>query len=302
MAPSAIKLLQQKRWTLGATSSKETEHVTSRRTAPIAALLTACCLVGCSDAPQAESQPPPEAPETVGVQRAPDSTAAVQIQATQVDTPSTESRIADRVLARILADPAAGPVGSGDLRWPGIEVQLPRAIPDTVRALIPECQGEARVSTEGVGPVYVGERLDLLFERCPRLWPYYHWEEGAPFPAVAVRVSGAVLRVEVSDTTRDAEVRRILTNDPPAVTSAGLGPGRTVLELITAYGSLHFGSAECAVYAWSDALPGVSWLLELPSGWDCIQAEATNDEGGPTPPDDTRVGLVIVFNTPGSGA
>ena len=243
-------------------------------------------------------------PET-GVRANAQAASPTVVDSTSSEPASNRSSRPDPValaIDRILADSAARALGPSDLRWPSIELQLPEPVPESVRDLIPECDGPALISSAGIGPVRVGESLADLFGRCRAVWPFYQWAEGVPLPAVAVRVSGALLRIEVSDTTREALVRRVLTYDEVAATADGIGPGRTLAVLTATQGSLRFGSAECAVYAWSNSLPGVSWVLEFPSAWDCLMAESVNETGGPIPPRDTKLAMAIVVHQTGGGA
>jgi hypothetical protein len=137
--------------------------------------------------------------------------------------------------------------------------------------------------------------LKRVLARCPNVHRYWDWgDEGIPEPAVALLVEGGLIRVTFADTLPASLVQRVFTGALRARTAAAVGPGSTIAELERAYGPLSFATAECAIYAWSPRMSGVSWVLQFPTGWDCTRA-ARVDSGEEKPPGTTRIMQVIVF-------
>jgi len=166
---------------------------------------------------------------------------------------------------------------------------------DPATASVPGCRGRLTISQDSLGPIAPGWTLKQVIRRCSVVYRYWERDdEGVPEPAVALLVDGGLIRVTFEDTLSDSRVQRVFTTAARARTVAAVGPGSTVADLEKAYGSLRFGTAECTIYAWSPKMPGISWVLHLPVGWDCNRI-ARVDSGDEKPPATTRVSQAIVF-------
>jgi|SRR5690349_22375853 len=152
------------------------------------------------------------------------------------------------------------------------------------------------VTTDSLGPVRPGMRLRDLLRACPRAYLGWHWEEGIPEPTAAVRL-GSVLAFAILQDTAAAKavVYRVLIADSSARTVEGIGPGSRLSEMIRAWGLPKLGAAECSLYAWFDARPHLSWIMEFPSKWDCGRLERfVADSTADHLPSELRAGMAIL--------
>ena len=178
--------------------------------------------------------------------------------------------------------------------WPAD--QLEGQLTDTTTVDTAPCSDRALISTDSLGPIAPGWTVVQVLARCPHVIAYWDWgDEGVPQPALALRAGGSVIRVMLEDTLPGSRVERLLTTSVLAQTVEGIGPGRTLDDLERVYGPLTFGNAECAIYAWTERLPGVSWILTFPPGWDCIRASRV-DLGTERPPGTVQLFEAIVFH------
>jgi hypothetical protein len=99
------------------------------------------------------------------------------------------------------------------------------------RDVVPVCVTSTPVITpDSIGPIAIGEPLDQLRQRCPRL--LYVWELKPPGrPAVFVRLGGVIVWAFVADTMPASHVNFIQTVDSAARTAEGIGVGVEVTEL-----------------------------------------------------------------------
>jgi hypothetical protein len=167
-------------------------------------------------------------------------------------------------------------------------------LPAQPATYFPVCNGTPLVTRDSLGPVRPGATLADLSRRCPRQFRYWHWNEGAPTPAIALRVANALVRVLVDDTLPTSAIDRLLSSDSTARTAQGIGPRSTLAALDRAHGPLRFQIAECAIHASAPRRPGMSWILALPHGWDCSDLDAV-EQGKRRPPDSARVHTTIVY-------
>ena len=198
-------------------------------------------------------------------------------------------------------DKAQPPVSSASMtvHWPAdsFSRQLPYQVPDSIRQRIPSCDGTPRVSSDSLGPWAAGATLEDLLARCPDVWAFFRFEEGDEYPAVAVRVAGAIIQAELEDSLPSSKATRLISFDPAAATREMVGPGASLERLEATYGTASLGTAECTIYAWSERLPGVSWMLYFPEGWDCMRADSAGTPGASRPPGKTSLAAVIVIGT-----
>lgn len=174
----------------------------------------------------------------------------------------------------------------------GAACEAPRDAPAV--ASIPACEGTPVITSDSLGPVAIGATLEQVLARCPNVLRFFEPQEGQYYHALAVRVGAAELRVAIDGDSASALVYRVRTDAPSARTMEGLGPGSLVSAIASTYGPLTYGVGECALVAWGERLPGVSWTIGYPDDWSCSQAVSVGRPGGAVLPESTRVRSVFV--------
>ena len=181
------------------------------------------------------------------------------------------------LISMVLASPVLG-----QERWP--TDQLAHQMAPVFILEIPSCRELTPLLTlDSIGPVSPGESLAGLEHRCPKLYYAWDWgDEGIPEPAVAVRLGDAVAIAVLTDTISTSLIYRVRVVTEAARTEEGFGLGTLATEIIDMWGEPEFGVAECVLYMWFPARPGLSWRLRLGSEWDCVdlaEFERTGDVG-----------------------
>ena len=184
---------------------------------------------------------------------------------------------------------------SAQRRWPmdlfagQINILHPPAAP-TCRRNTPQ------LTSDSIGPLRPGMPLRDLLRRCPRVTFGWHLEEGNAEPAVAVRLGRIVAEAILEDTIPPKDrIYRILVADSALRTADGIGPGSHVLDAPRAWGTPHFGAAECSLYVWFDRVAHVSWIAEFPRDWDCTMLDRfATDSTNRRIPSQLRLGLAIL--------
>lgn len=170
----------------------------------------------------------------------------------------------------------------GQQRWSEDQAGHQMAVASASQA--PSCrEGTPVLTPDSIGPVSPGQSLADLEQTCPELYYAWDWgDEGIPEPAVAVRLGDAVAVAVLKDTISTSLIYRVRVVSEAARTEEGFGPGTRVTEIIDRWGEPEFGVAECVLYMWFPARPGLSWRLRLASEGDCVdlaEFERTGDVG-----------------------
>lgn len=177
------------------------------------------------------------------------------------------------VAATIDSAASAAPPGGSAPSTPGVS-PFP-ADRDTIRfatqitgpaTAVPSCgAGVPRITGDSIGPFRLGESIEELRRRCPRL--LYGWvliSDGYTVPTVAARLGGATVTAFVSDTLPTGTLHRVeLAVEGPG-TVEGFGVGATLQELQHAYGSPGASEADCVLRVWFDSRPGLAFRMEYP--------------------------------------
>ena len=156
-------------------------------------------------------------------------------------------------------------------------------------ARMPSCGPSADLRPRGAGTLEAGMSVSEVLARCPGAVPIWEFEEGVPYPSLAVRLGAALFVVSFDNAQASAPSFRISTKDRLARTAEGLGPQSTLGALKAALGPPTFQHEECAIFALFDSQPGVVWHLELPVDWNCLQLDELTQPRGRRPPDSVRV-------------
>jgi hypothetical protein len=152
------------------------------------------------------------------------------------------------------------------------------------------------LTTDSLGPLRPGMTLRQILTACPSAYYGWHWEEGIPEPALAIRLGSSIVLAALTDTAGPkAAVYRILLADSTIKTREGIGPNSQIKDMIASWGTPRMGVAECSLYVWFDARPHISWITYFPQGWDCDRLERfVADSSATHLPRDLRVGLGIL--------
>ncbi len=181
-------------------------------------------------------------------------------------------------------------------RWPSVpDIDQQVTLADAETA--PRCSAKTPLlTTRSLGPVRPGQSLLDLEKVCPALRYGWYWNEGSPNPVVLLRLGEAAVMVEFSDATPSKIAVHRITTAFPVRTTDGFGPRSQVSAMMRAWGKPHFGVAECALYVWFAARPGLSFGVKAPDALDCLakgQIESTGDAS--LLPPGTKVGPVLLF-------
>lgn len=167
---------------------------------------------------------------------------------------------------------------------PGFAIDRPYGITPAQRSAVPRCSSETPVvATDGIGPIYPGQPLASLLDRCPDVYLAWHWDDGRYGPAVAVQLGGALVVADVSGTGADAMVTRVAAFDR-ARTAEGIGPGSPLADVERAYGAPSWRRQQCAVDALFASTPGLVVRTAVPEdgsdAWSCdaIRRLGTGDD------------------------
>ena len=168
------------------------------------------------------------------------------------------------------------------------------SVPGPSADSVPSCDGVPLVTSDSLGPIRIGMTRAAVLARCPMAKSDIEFAEGDPHPILAVSLGGANLTIYADGDSASAPVYRVLTQSELAKTAEGIGPGTTLSAVSGQYGPLSFGVAECALATWSPVLAGISWTVQMPADWDCIQLSSVGTPGGAVLPDSTRITGVFV--------
>jgi len=131
---------------------------------------------------------------------------------------------------------------------------------------VPACgSGVPRITGDSIGPFRLGESIEELRRRCPRL--LYGWvliSDGYTVPTVAARLGGATVTAFVSDTLPTGTLHRVELAVAGPGTAEGFGVGSTLQQLQEAYGSPGASEADCVLRVWFDSRPGLAFRMEYP--------------------------------------
>jgi len=115
-----------------------------------------------------------------------------------------------------------------------------------------------------VGPVVVGMSRAELRRRCPGLRDSAAFgAEGIPRRVTVLAIAGERVGLVEWDDTRDTVISRVLVESPILQTPDSIGVGTTVGRLRQKLGGLAAGYDDAAVYVWSEAQPGMSFIVRF---------------------------------------
>ena len=131
---------------------------------------------------------------------------------------------------------------------------------------VPSCaSGVPRITGDSIGPFRLGESIEELRRRCPRL--LYGWvliSDGYTVPTVAARLGGATVTAFVSDTLPTGMLHRVEIAVAGPGTAEGFGVGSTLQQLQEFYGAPGASEADCVLRVWFDSRPGLAFRMEYP--------------------------------------
>ena len=203
------------------------------------------------------------------------------------------SDTASRTSVRHVSDTAYYPAVSS--LWP----PAPRASQiDSMLAhdpgAVPNCGGSVTppVTAESIGPFHLGASLSQLRRRCPRLlYGWYYVSDGYAEPAIAVRLSGTVVRAFLTSPQTTGTVDRVEVEGREARTAEGLGVGSTLDALRRRYGEPGASESDCDLRVWFASRPGLSFRVVYPPA-ERRECGALSEE--PLPPDLRVVAMILV--------
>jgi hypothetical protein len=161
----------------------------------------------------------------------------------------------------------------------------------------PVCRSKTPVLTnKSIGPIFFDQSLQQLEQMCKNLRYGWYWNEGSPTPAALVRLGKVGLMIEFSGTTSSSTIYRIMSSDSQLRTADGFGPGSRLEAMIRVWGKPRFVVGECALYVWFSTRPGLSFRVDLPVNWDCLDSGRVEHTGNPNlVPRGTRVREVLML-------
>jgi hypothetical protein len=139
-------------------------------------------------------------------------------------------------------------------------------------AKLPACSHEQpRASSDSIGLLKAGMTASELLRKCPSAMPLWDASfEDIADPVAVVRLGDAAVVATFNDTLPNSRAWAIRVGTPIIKTSAGVGSGSSIEELVGAYGQEGEASdAECHVFVVFNQEPGIVWELTTSPDADC---------------------------------
>ncbi len=176
--------------------------------------------------------------------------------------PPTPAEVAARASAgrAVVSDSAF--FAATSVTWPRPSVAYVAAKIPWEATAIPRCASQTPVITgDSLGPLVIGETLDQLRQRCPRM--LYVWIlERKGEPVVALRVGESRIVARMYDTLPASKVRLIEISDSTPRTADGFGVGSKAADLLVAHRDFAMisGGKEC-VFFFQRSLRGLTFVV-----------------------------------------
>ena len=167
----------------------------------------------------------------------------------------------------------------GQNRWKDFDFDEYNA--ETTTEIPPQCLNETPILTnKSLGPFEPGQTLREVETTCDSL--LYDWNlgtEAIESPYAAVLIGNTRVHFEMSSTSAMSRVIYIRVLGSGIKTEEGFGISTKIVDVIDEWGEPSFGHNECQLYVWFDSHPGISFALNTPSGFGCMEMSKIEQSG-----------------------